>query len=93
MITQAPSAPIATGDRIQVRVGGRTGTVERAFTRHDGTPQTRVQLDGDSPDRTIVFLADLLERIPDAVVDRVEVTIVMADGSRRQGRVVWSGDA
>ncbi len=54
---------IATGDRVRVSVSGRTGTVERAFTRHDGTPQTRVQLDGDPPDRTIVFLADLLEFI------------------------------
>ncbi len=65
MTTQAPAAPLAIGDRIRVAVSGRTGTVERAFTRHDGAPQARVQMDGDSPDRTIVFLADLLEPITD----------------------------
>ncbi len=65
MSAQAPAAPLAIGDRIRVAVSGRTGTVERAFTRHDGTPQTRVQLDGDPPDRTIVFRADLLEPITD----------------------------
>jgi len=79
--------------RVRVAVSGRTGTVERAFTRNDGHPQARVHLDGDSPERTIVFLADLLEPIADAVVDRVEVAIVMASGARRSGVVVWSGDA
>lgn len=65
MTTQAPTAPFAIGDRVRVAVSGRSGTVERAFPRHDGTPQARVHLDGDSPDRTIVFLAGLLEPITD----------------------------
>ncbi len=65
MSAQAPAAPLSTGDRVRIAVSGRTGTVERAFTRHDGTPQVRVQMDGDSPERTIVFRADLLEPITD----------------------------
>ncbi len=51
--------------RVRIAVSGRTGTVDRAFTRHDGTPQARVQMDGDPPERTIVFRADLLEPITD----------------------------
>ncbi len=65
MSTQQQEASLAIGDRVRIAVSGRTGTVERAFTRHDGAPQARVHLDGDSPDRTIVFLADLLEPITD----------------------------
>jgi len=65
MTTQAPAAPLTIGNRVRVAVSGRTGTVERAFTRHDGAPQARIQLDSDSPDRTIVFLSDLLEPITD----------------------------
>jgi len=65
MTTQAPAAPLAIGDRVRVGVSGRTGTVERTFTRHDGAPQARIQMDGDSPDRTTVFTADLLEPITD----------------------------
>ena len=56
---------LANGDRVRVTVSGRTGTVERVFTRHDGRPQARVQMDDESQDRTIVFLADLLESITD----------------------------
>lgn len=125
---------LATDDRVRVKVSGRTGTVERAF---DGGPKwlirARVQLDGDPPERTIVFLAKDLEHINDEMdrteranatgregvsgqpandaldqhavehpaqegssplaplaVAASEVTIMMPDGSRRQGRVVWS---
>ncbi len=127
---------LATDDRVRVKVSGRTGTVERAF---DGGPdwliRARVQLDGDPPERTIVFLAQELEYLNDEMdrteranatgregvsgpplgdtVDRDaaehptrettapvapvavatgEITIVMTDGSRRHGRVVWSAE-
>ncbi len=57
MSTQQQEARcIATGDRVRVGVSGLTGTVDRAFPRHDGTAHARVQPPGHRHEDTGMVL-------------------------------------